>query len=119
MRTTIFALIVTMFIMPVVGKAKSAGKKQTDMCNVIGLIDTMLKKDGPLKGCNLGDVVHFQVAPERVSYSSVVARYCNLDSAVIVEKHPTKPLGPVHVVCKYEWHWAREVKRAPHPDHRK
>lgn len=115
MRTAI-TLIVLLIATPVIGEAQSAGKKQIDVCNVRGVVHTMLENNGPLKGCNPGDTAHFQVDPNRVSYSTVVARYCSLDSAVIIEKHPTKPLAAVHVVCKYHWHWARNAERTLHPD---
>jgi hypothetical protein len=101
---------------PTVGQTQ---KMQTDLCNVRSPIAAMATTDGPLKGCNVGDVVHFQVDPQNVAYSSVVARYCSLDAAIVVEKHPTAPLEPIHIVCKYEWHWAKDVDRSPHPDHRK
>lgn len=118
MRTAT-VMIVLLFTTPWFSVAQSAGKKQIDVCNVRGVVDTMLEKNGPLKGCNPGDTVHFQVDPRRVAYSTVVARYCSLNSVVIVEKHPTKPLAAVHVVCKYHWHWARDAERTVHPDQKK
>lgn len=92
------------------------GAEQQDICNVQELIKAMGGIDGPLEGCRTGDIAHFQIDPKAVAYSSVVARYCSLDSTIIIEKHPTAPLGIVHIVCKYRWRWAKSGTRRAHPD---
>lgn len=99
------------------GPLKAQDADQAHLCKVLDVVDTMWGEDGPLKGCLPGHVVHFQVDPAKVSYSSVVARYCDLDSSIVIEKHPVEPLAPIHVVCKYEWRWAGEATRTRHPDH--
>jgi|GEM_PF-2744660 len=85
-----------------------------DICNVSELIKEMSGKDGPLNLCSEGDIAHFQVDPEWVPYSSVAARYCDFSSEILIEAAPSG--SPVHVVCVYQWKWAKHVTRKPHPD---
>lgn len=97
-------------------QASAADKFQVDVCNARGLIETTLGEDGPLKGCNAGDTVHFQIDTSRVAYSSIVARYCDLNSSVVIEQHPDPKVQLAHVVCRYQWKWSKDVIRQKRPD---
>jgi hypothetical protein len=96
--------------------ASAADKPQIDYCNVAELIETTIGVDGPLKGCNPGDTAHFQIDTRHVAYSTVVARYCDLSASVVVEPHPDPRNWLTHVVCRYQWKWAKQVTRQKHPD---
>lgn len=93
--------------------------QQTDLCQVTGFIqslrnDRFRSLEGPIKGCNKGDTIHFQVDGTKVPYASLVGRYCNLRDAVVIEKFKQY----VHIVCTYHWKWARQVEMTIHPDDR-
>jgi hypothetical protein len=93
--------------------AGAQSKPQNELCNVSGLYEG-ISTEGPLNGCNQNDVVHFQVESRQYAYSSIVARFCSLDSEVVIEQQPGGSL--VHVVCKYQWRWAKQVDLTKHPD---
>lgn len=97
-------------------QASVADSPQVEVCNVGGLVETTLGEDGPLKGCNAGDTAHFQIDTSRVAYSSIVARYCDLSSSVVIEKHPDPKVQLTHVVCRYQWKWGKQVTMQKHPD---
>lgn len=96
--------------------ASAAERPQVDLCNVDGLIETTIGLDGPLTGCNAGDIAHFQINTGRVSYSTIVARYCDLTASVVIEPHPDPKNQLTHVVCRYHWKWAKQVTPQKHPD---
>jgi hypothetical protein len=99
-------------------QAYAADNPQIVLCNVAGLIETMAGADGPLKGCNEGDTAHFQINTRLVVYSSIVARHCDLTASVVVELHPDKSNPLTHVVCRYQWKWAKHAAKQRHPDSR-
>jgi len=86
---------------------------QPDLCSNSEVIDfdSMVRNDGPLKGCLTGDTVHFQVDPNRLPYSTVIARYCDLTQSIVVETRAV-----VHVVCQYLWKWEKDVQVTRHPN---
>lgn len=92
----------------------SAADVPTELCNLSTQISTMFSDDGPLKGCRNGDVVHFIVDKTRVSPATVAARYCNFTHQIITDTIAGNSL--THVVCKYQWKWAKDVQRQRHPD---
>jgi hypothetical protein len=110
---TRLAFISALAALTCAGNAQAQGKPSNELCNVSGLYGG-LATEGPLKGCNQNDVVHFQVESRQYAYSSIVARFCNLDSEVVIEQQPGGSL--VHVVCKYQWRWAKQVDLTKHPD---
>ena len=90
-----------------------ASSQQRDLCEA-SYIETFMGIDGPLKGCKTDDTVHFQIANRKVAYSSVVARYCNLQHHVSVEISPDQTVA--HVVCIYQWKARKIVQRTKNPD---
>ena len=95
--------------------------KQTNLCEVRGAVDPLHREErwskplsGPLKGCVKGDTIHFQIYGTKVPYSSIVARFCDLDKTVSVENYKKY----THVVCSYHWKWAKQVTRTVLPDSR-
>lgn len=110
------ALLCGLVLVVLVAQANAAEKPPVELCNVGGYIQANIGKDGPLKGCNVGDTAHFQIDISRVAYASIVARYCDLAASVVVERHPDPTSSIVHVVCRYQWKWAKEVTKEKHPD---
>lgn len=89
--------------------------KSAELCNVPGLIETMFGKDGPLEGCQSGDTIHMQINSGLVSPAMVSARYCDISKSIIIEYAPTSNLA--HLVCSYDWKWAKDTPRMKHPDY--
>ncbi|CAN0505022.1 unnamed protein product, partial [Discosporangium mesarthrocarpum] len=90
----------------------SAGANE--ICNVNALVTSTFGKDGPLQGCEQGDIAHFQVDTTLVAWSNIVARYCDFDRQILVEHQPGGNID--HVVCSYKWKWAKDVTMDKHPD---
>tara|TARA_R100000687_G_scaffold82840_2_gene83527 strand:+ start:136 stop:468 length:333 start_codon:yes stop_codon:yes gene_type:complete len=86
-----------------------------ELCNVPELIETMVGKDGPLEGCQSGDTIHMQINSGLVSPATVSARYCDFSQSIIIEQAPTPNLS--HLVCSYDWKWAKHTPRTKHPDY--
>ena len=86
-----------------------------ELCNVPELIETTLGKDGPLERCNPGDTIHMQINSRLVSPATVSARYCDFSQSIIIEQAPTPNLS--HLVCSYDWKWAKHTPRMKHPDY--
>jgi len=103
----IVVIIVSYFV---TNNAKSA-----ELCNVPALVETMFGKDGPLEGCQSGDTIHMQINSGLVSPATVSARYCDLSKSIIIEQAPTPNLA--HLVCSYDWKWAKHTPRMKHPDY--
>ena len=88
--------------------------KQTDVCNIDKQVTQMFHKDGPLKGCNTGDIAHFQIDRTLVSPATVAARYCDFSSEIIVDTIASNNVA--HLVCRYKWKWSKSVTMQKHPD---
>ncbi len=82
----------------------SYAQEKTNLCTQYELIENYFINNGPIKGCKQGSILHLQIDPKNVAYSFVIARYCNFNKQIIIERHPTKKLGPVHIVCEYQFH---------------
>jgi hypothetical protein len=96
--------------------ASPAIGEEVELCKVGEYIDQMLGQDGPLKGCQPRDAVHFQINQKIISPASVVARYCNLNATVFTETNSSG--SPLHVVCSYLWKPSKSVKRVIPQDDR-
>ena len=92
----------------------SAQESQQDLCRVMGVIETLINADGPLKHCRDGDVAHFQIDQTRVSPAIVASRYCDFAASIFTDTLPGNNIA--HLVCRYKWKWAKDVERTRHPN---
>lgn len=104
-----------MLLLPalMVAVATDPAHGNTELCRVEGLVVSMLGQDGPLENCREGDVVHFQIDQASVVPAVVAARYCDFSRTIHVEQG----VGSIaHLVCVYQWKWAKSATPQPHPD---
>ena len=94
--------------------------KQTDLCEVREFVQSLYADppsppkplNGPIKGCIKGDAIHFHIDAAKFPYAEIVSRFCDLTKTVVVEQFKNY----THVVCSYDWKWAKHVTRTVHPD---
>ena len=83
------------------------------LCKVSSLTDTMFTKNGPLKRCDLGNTVYFQVAHKELSPATVAATHCNFEHQIMTDTVVGNPI--THLVCKYQWKPTVHVQTQPLP----
>ena len=109
----VLLILLSVFVIQLNIQEAVSDEHQPDLCSNTEVIDfdSMVENDGPLKGCLRGDTVHFQVDPNRLPYSTVIARYCDLTQSIVIERRAV-----VHIVCQYLWKWKKDVQITRHPD---
>ena len=112
MRRVLLTLLIVFFIQ-LNNQRVMSDEQKIGLCSNSEVIDfdSMVGNDGPLIGCLTGDTVHFQVDPNRLPYSTVIARYCDLSQSIVIEKRAV-----VHIVCQYLWKFKKDVQITRHPD---
>jgi len=105
--------LLTVFLIQLNMQGAVSDENQPALCSNSEVIDFdwMAGNGGPLRDCLTGDTVHFQVDPNRLPYSMIIARYCDLTQSVVVEKRAV-----VHVVCQYLWKRKKDVQITKNPN---